>query len=136
MANYNCVIRTNYFHVKDGKAFEEFMEHVSGEDLELFYEKDDTYAFGGYGMIYGYMENEDDDFDEAYDAMIKELQKHVADDDAIILTEIGNEKLRYLVGVVTVITRDNCSSIDIRESGLKLARHLLGDPNYNTQMDY
>ena len=28
MANYNCTIRTNYFHVKDNKKFEEFMSHV------------------------------------------------------------------------------------------------------------
>jgi hypothetical protein len=137
MANYNCVVRTNYFHVKDAEAFEGFMEHVHGDDLELFYEKDGSYGFGGYGSIYGYVENvDDDDCEESYDDMIKGLQTHLADGDAIIITEVGFEKLRYLVGLVTVITQSDCKTRSLDGMGLDLAKLLLNDPNYNTQMDY
>ena len=32
MANYECAIRTNYFHVKDKEAFLEFTKKVLGRD--------------------------------------------------------------------------------------------------------
>ena len=32
MANYYCVIRTNYFHVKNETAFKEFMARVEGTE--------------------------------------------------------------------------------------------------------
>ena len=45
MANYNCSIRTNYFHVKDAEKFREFMNHVLGsEDNIDLWEKTDNSA--------------------------------------------------------------------------------------------
>lgn len=59
MANYECTIRSNYFAVKDGEAFEKFMENVAGEDVVQVFKtlaKDGTikYGFGCYGHIAGW----------------------------------------------------------------------------------
>lgn len=38
MANYECVLRSNYFHVKDEEGFRLFMNTVSGDDMNLWEE--------------------------------------------------------------------------------------------------
>lgn len=143
MANYLCTIRTNYFHVKDNESFEEFMTHVYAEDLNIFTGTDSkgnkTYGFGGYGYINGYFDNEEDAdeaWDHAYDRFIEGLQKHVAEDDAILIFEAGNEKLRYVVGSVSVITSDGYKYKEITDIGLATAREMLGNSNYETQCEY
>ena len=75
-----------------------------GEEMHLWEEKslDGTlrFCFGVYGGVSGFCppngEEEDEDCDYDYDAFLDELQKHIADDDAVIIMEGGHEKLRYL----------------------------------------
>lgn len=146
MANYCCVYRTNYFKVKDNEKFKEFMTHVYAEDLEIFHKKDENgnelYGFGGYGGISGYFNNEneyedsDEAWDNAYDNFIDGLAKQVAEDDAILLFEVGNEKLRYVVGSVAVITSKEYEYRDITNVGVEIAKQMLNNPNYNTQCTY
>lgn len=42
MANYNCVVRTNYFHVKDMGTFMDLMNRTIGSEdkVELWEETD------------------------------------------------------------------------------------------------
>lgn len=146
MANYNCTFRTNYFKGKDDKKFEEFMTHVYAEDLELFHMIDKNgnklYGFGGYGAISGYFnsendyENDDEAWDNAYDNFIDRLAMQVAEDDAVLIFESGNEKLRYVVGSVTVITNDKYSYKDITSVGIETVKQMLNNPDYKTQCDY
>lgn len=146
MANYCCVYRTNYFKVKDNGKFKEFMTHVYAEDLEVFNKKDENgnelYGFGGYGGISGYFNNEneyedsDEAWDNAYDNFIDGLAKQVAEDDAILLFEVGNEKLRYVVGSVVVITSKAYEYRDITNVGVEIAKQMLNNPNYDTQCSY
>ena len=146
MANYNCTIRTNYFHVKDNEQFEEFMTHVYGEDLEVFHSADSNgnkvYGFGGYGGIAGYFnkeedyEDNDEAWDNAYDNFIDGLVTHVTEDDAILIFESGNEKLRYVVGSVAVITSKGYEYRDIRDVGMEMARQMLNNPDYTTRCEY
>ena len=42
MANYECVIRTNYFHVKDEDQFRALMDVVSADSLEFWEKKDEN----------------------------------------------------------------------------------------------
>ena len=44
MANYCCTIRTNYFHVKNEKAFRNLMSRAYGseDNIELWEEKDNN----------------------------------------------------------------------------------------------
>ena len=146
MANYCCAYRTNYFKVKDNEKFKEFMTHVYAEDLEVFHKKDENgnelYGFGGYGGISGYFNNEneyedsDEAWDNAYDNLIDGLAKQVAENDAILLFEVGNEKLRYVVGSVVVITSKAYAYRDITDVGVEIAKQMLNNPNYNTQCTY
>ena len=146
MANYCCAYRTNYFKVKDNEKFKEFMTHVYAEDLEVFHKKDENgnelYGFGGYGGISGYFNNEneyedsDEAWDNAYDNLIDGLAKQVAENDAILLFEVGNEKLRYVVGSVAVITSKGYEYRDITNVGVEIANQMLNNPNYDTQCSY
>ena len=146
MANYCCAYRTNYFKVKDNEKFKEFMTHVYAEDLEVFHKKyengNELYGFGGYGGISGYFNNKneyedsDEAWDNAYDNFIDGLAKQVAEDDAILLFEVGNEKLRYVVGSVAVITSKGYEYRDITDVGVEMAKQMLNNPNYDTQYAY
>lgn len=141
MANYCCATRTNYFHVKDEDALRELMKHcdVTEDVLDLWGESDDdgktVFGFGCYGSIMGYVEDPDD-WDEAdMDEFCRRLQKIVADDDAVLIFESGNEKLRYVVGSVWIITAASVEYHDIREIGIMSARSVLGNA-FNTKCEY
>ena len=144
MANYCCTIRTNYFTVKDNEKFEEFMSHVRGteDSVALWKEERDgktMYGFGSYGTIFGYCpepDDEDADFDGAYEAFEAGLVEHVADGDAILIFEAGNEKMRYVTGYATVITGGGVDGIDLKCAAMEIARHMLGNPEFNTKCEY
>ena len=66
MANYECTIRTNYFHVTDEKAYEELMRWISAEDFfDISKTESDgkvLHGFGSYGSMSFYpsaMENDE-----------------------------------------------------------------------------
>lgn len=53
-----------------------------------------------------------------------------------ILMESGYEKLRYVVGQATVVTREKMRFCDISNWSLKAAREMLGDPEFCTKCEY
>lgn len=145
MANYESCIRTNYFHVNDPEEFKKYMRRVYGteDSVELWEEKDSdgnpVFGFGtmgGIGGVYPEVESTEDIEDSDYDTVINDLHTFVADGDAIIILECGNEKLRYIVGSAIVITKDQCESLDIADLAASLAAKLLGDPNWCTRCEY
>lgn len=141
MANYNSVVRTNYFHVKDSEKFKELMSQVYGDDdIHVWTKKDNAgstmFAFGCYGGIFGKKQGTYDETDKGeYEAFFADLQKCVAEDDAIIFIEVGNEKLRYLVGAVSIITHNAFHSVSLREVALITACELLKNDNWETLID-
>ena len=137
MANYECVSRTNYFHVKDAELFREFMDTVIADDMHLWEEKDSNsnvvFAFGCEGTIYGFPdENGDSDFD----LFLEKLQEYIANDDAAILIEAGHEKLRYVAGYATIITHTGMQTVSIAELALLKAKEMLDNPDFETKMEY
>jgi hypothetical protein len=146
MANYCCTIRTNYFHVKDEDKFRDLMGRVYGceDSVELWEEKDSdgktVFGFGVYGGISGLrnaQEDEDDDIDESsYDEFIDGLQECVADNDAIIIMEAGNEKMRYVVGSASIITSKEFQYMDIADLATRKAAELLGNTDWSTKCSY
>jgi hypothetical protein len=142
MANYYCVMRTNYFRVKDEEKFLELMENVcSGEDeLQIWSETDaegaKRFGFGAYDSIRGINLQGDQDEDPDYDAFITALQDCVADDDAIIIMEAGHEKLCYVGGSAEVITSQGHDYINITDSAVKMAKEMLNAPDWATKCDY
>ena len=110
MATYNGFTRTNYFSVTDEDMLRDIVDRIVWDNDDGFFEdRGGKFAFGSYGSVCGLRNAEsenDSDSDEAYDddcddeyeadAVYEALQSIVAPDDAIIITEIGYEKLRYL----------------------------------------
>ena len=144
MANYISFTRSNYFRVTDPEGFKKIINRViTAEDsLELWEctENGTTYyGFGAYSSICGLRhEAEDADNDDEFEveAVYDALSKVVAPDDAIIITEIGYEKLRYLTAYAMVITREKTELVELREDSIDAACSLLGNPNFDTRMEY
>ena len=109
MANYCCATRTNYFRVKDPDKFRSFMSNVCTDEnhLQIWEEEKDgrtVFGFGGYGQILGIpiyesgdAEQHDwpDDYD--FDGFVYGLSELVAEDDAVIIIESGNENSDILL---------------------------------------
>ena len=136
MANYYEMTRTNYFKITDSDKFKEICEEITSESGVEFdvTEKD--------GKLYGCISCESiimlNDEDESVDveSFYKKLQTVLEEDDAIIFTSIGHEKLRYLVGMIIVITKDDIQYINLEDKAMELARTMLKNPEWNTVNSY
>ena len=145
MANYCSCVKSNYFHVKDEEAFCDMMSKVVGtEDGIILNKSKDEYGrtvfdFECYGSIVGFFKTEEEedeyDYDKAYSNFTDALQKFVADGDAIIIAEVGNEKLRYITGFAHIITSKGASWVDLYDSAQRKAAEMLGNPLYETKFD-
>lgn len=145
MANYNAFTRTNYFRVTDESKYAELFSHIVGceDSVDDFTRTVDgvvQHGFGCYGCIQAIPmdENPEDveEWDYDFDGFLKELQKILPDDEAFIFTEVGYENLRYLTGYSIVVTKNDIKSIDIHSDSIMLARKMLNDETFTTQMDY
>lgn len=144
MANYYGNTRTNYFHVKDEQAFRDLMKHVVSwdGDIEVWDDRKDAngnqlFAFGGYASIAGYQEDMDDtDTDPDYEEFINRLSECVADDDAAIIFEVGNEKLRYFTAYAIVVTSTGSETIDLTTEAIMKGGEMLHNPGWKTTCTY
>ena len=143
MADYNAKYLTNYFSVTDEAKFKNLMKSCHAQDEIEIYEKEQPdgavkYSFGCLGIIDGISEdNEDnDEGDEDIGLFYSSLQTIIPPGEAVIITEIGNEKLNYLIACCTVITCAGIKNIDARDEAVKLAAVMLNKPDFITQMDY
>lgn len=141
MANYYGLCRTNYFTVTDSEKFTDIMKHLSGESEVKFYEHDTDkgkYMFYCECNLTGYIDDPDDDDsdNDALGRMIDELQKILPDGEAIILIEAGNEKMRYIHCISTIITNSKVKYVNLADISLAKARKMLGNPNFTTEMTY
>ena len=134
MAKYNCVFRTSYFCVTDEQKYEEFKKHIAvwGDDINNvdfwhrhgdFMESDnikfDTdgairHAFGGYTQIMGYIEDIEHDPFPDYDLFLKKLSEIIAPGSACIITEVGNNGLRFIGAKVDIVTHKNYRTLEMR----------------------
>ena len=79
------------------------------------------HAFGGYTQILGYVEDiEHYDRDlmnpsPDYDLFLQKLSEIVAPDSACIITEVGNNALRYLGAEVSIVTHNNYETLVLDE---------------------
>ncbi len=100
MADWYGTARSNYFKVRDNKAFEVFMQNLSSMTAEhndvdnTWWIRTDDYGNGGFNWTV-YDENfEPDDSVNAMD----ELASHLQEGEVAIFLEAGAEKLRYITG--------------------------------------
>lgn len=144
MADYICAVRTNYFRVKDEENFREFASKIRSEnnDLEIWEKEDENgeivFGFGCCSRLIGVIPEVGytEDPDSAYDEFLAGLQENVAEDDAVIIFEVGREKLRYLSGYATVITSNECKCLDISDFAVEQAREMLCNKEWNTVSSY
>lgn len=143
MANYQCAVRTNYFHVKDEAAFKKLMANVvCSEDYVEVWEREDengnkVFGFGCCSSINGLpTQMECEGYEYSYDDFIDKLQSLVAYDDAIIIFEVGREKLKFLTGLATIITSSICKNVDIADFAIENAKHMLKNPGWVTTYSY
>lgn len=140
MANYYGTTRTNYFAVTDPDRLKHIIEKVVGaEDTVCLFDCTvggvTKYGFGCYSTISGYpAEDEEDDYD--YDAFVDDLQDVLAPGDAIAITEVGHEKLRYLYAATQIITKDTIESLDHYGDVSEKLCEMMGDDSYRTTFDY
>ena len=140
MANYYGKTRTNYFKVNDPEAFKELLEKCAGTEDPLKVwakEEDGFYAFGCESEVAGIDINKDpDDPEYDYDAFLEALQKCVLPGDAVIITSVGWEKLRYLGADAVIITAKDIEYMSLESAAIKKARELLGNPDWTTDNCY
>lgn len=82
--------------------------------------------------------NEESDVILDNDCMLEfyqELQKILPDQEAMILMEVGNEKLRYVVGLATIVTNKEIRFVNMEDVALKTVKSMIGE-DFTTQMDY
>lgn len=132
MAKFDCVFRTSYFYVTDEKKYGEFKRHIvvgdntnninfwhkRGDRIESDSIKPNTdeaikHAFGGHTQIEGYVEDiehyDRDLMDPSpdYDLFLQKLSEIVAPGSACIITEVGNNGLRFIGAKADIVTHKN-----------------------------
>ena len=138
MANYCCTSRTNYFTVTDEEKYKELFSNLISEDnIEDFTTETDgkiSHGFGSYGVI-DYCPDEDED-ECNFDYFLNELQKILPDNEAFMLFEAGNEKLRFVSGSVCIVTNKDIKFFTLRDVALEAARAMLNNNDFDTITDY
>lgn len=141
MADYEGMTRTSYFRVKSPKRLKEILKRCSSEGTQI--ELTETvingkkhYSFCCESCITGLRLKKTALQDTgSYSKLISALQSNLYPGEAMVIMEVGHEKLRYLVAAATVITKDACEEINLCNCASKAARKLLGNPNYTLRME-
>ena len=118
MANYEGYMRTNYFKVNDVEKFKQI-----ASDLGLDYWEDEERGFA-FSTDDNFNTDQDLEGNE-YDT-VKKLQEILVDDGVIVITEVGHEKLRYLCGFSTIITKKEIACVDLMQEIILKACALSG----------
>lgn len=157
MANTICKSRTNYASVTDESELRRIIGlcvTTDGDDINIITKTDKSgeTRFGFYveSDISGYLLDEegnvvdpkkydaDDEteYETSFDRFIEDLQKVIVPGDALIITSISYEKMRWLAGNFIVVTHDNTKFVDMSDIALKTTREILDNPDWCTEMYY
>ena len=137
MANYYGFSRSSYFKVKDEEAYSKLFSRLCVDsccaglvyDFTRTDENGETlHGFGCYGSFDAYdvdpKEFTEDSEEHKYffDQWCDDLSKIITEDSACLITEVGYEKLRYLIAYSTLITSHGVESFDLENIALKRAK--------------
>ena len=131
MASYVCAIRTNYFRVTEEEKFRNLIDEFLSGSCEVFTRTDVNSK-----KLVGFGSDENINWPEDDTGFVSGLQECLAEDDSIIVLEVGHEKLRYLIGAATIITRSSIETIDLTSLAISKAAEMLGNPDYTTCCEY
>lgn len=137
MSTPNSVFRTNYFTVTDESKYENIIEKIK-ETNEIYDHKEvingkTFHMFGGYDTSFGIECSENDNPE---DTAAAELQTIIPDNEAILIMENVDEKLRYVHAGCWIITNKEIKYIWLHEIALETAKQMLGNPKWNTTLEY
>ena len=142
MQDYYCVVKSNYFHVKDVEKFKEVIRKTEGyeHDLNVWEQTDEKglpiFGFGVYGGILGIKNSPEDDYDSANQNFIEALQQCVTEDDAIIILEVISSQIKYVIGDAMIITSSDYRGLDLTNIAIETAAQMLNNPDWDTECDY
>ena len=123
MANTEMAMRTNRFKVRNIDSFMKFMKEFDIYDcISVFREDNGTVAFGTYDGL----------DDERFDQLVDGIQKHIPEDEAVIITAIEHEKLKSVYSCLYVVTQKEIQYRDTCNLGLALAREMLKKQEFMT----
>lgn len=131
MASYVCAIRTNYFRVTEEEKFRNLIDEFLSGSCEVF-----TRTDVNSNKLVGFGSDENINWPEDDTGFVSGLQECLAEDDSIIVLEVGHEKLRYLIGAATIITRSSIETIDLTSLAISKAAEMFGNPDYTTCCEY
>lgn len=128
MANYIPFARTSYFKVKD---MDKFMEWTKQFDIEEVWTMEDdehgilvAMSFGENG-IPSFTLNKDEEYEDV--DFPEEISKHLAENWAVEIREIGYEKMRYLIGHTIIIRWDGkYIAVNLEDAGFQA----IADPEW------
>ena len=136
MANYNAVVRTNYFEVTDEERYQKLYARLTSEDnicdfTEQTKDGRTVHGFGAYATIQftpSDVNEDDEDYDLCgiYD-FAKELQEILPDGEAFVCMEAGYENLRYVTGFGTVATNKAMYFADMHDILSKCVKEMTND---------
>ncbi len=139
MANYECACRTNYFRVTNEDRYQKLYAKLRSDDLYDLSEvtqEGTIHCFASYGSIWFCPDGDEEEYGDMND-FYKAIQAILPEGEAFMLFESGHEKLRYVSGDAVCVTRDRIAySPGLQNWALAVARELLDNPDYNTQMVY
>lgn len=134
MANYHIAVQTNKFHVNSEDDFLELMSRVvvdQGNDIDIEMDMDENglpiFGFSTTGIILG-VDPEDETVgseDGSYELFIEGLQECVAEDDAIILIDVGISDAMDISATATIITSDDSDYISLHDVATKRALEMI-----------
>ena len=137
MANYCATARSNYFAVKDEKAFREWAERIGLTILEPCHRNKIADGVPGFGIAPGDggdgdgwptdVANEETDEHDDLD-LPAQLAPHLAEGEVAVLMEVGSEKLRYVSGLAVAVNhKGECVRVDLNsiyEAALRLGPNI------------
>ena len=112
MSNYDATTRSNYFRVKDAPAFQAWALSCNLK----FWMEDDRFAVCVANRDYGAGWPIYDGEADKHINLEQELSEHLVEGEVAILLEVGNEKLRYLIGLAVAVNASGVTtSVNLRD---------------------
>lgn len=136
--------RTNYFAVKDKKAFAKLVNNLVTDDNDKACLMENSRGEVGFycsDSVYGLRlcdndNNDDKDYDAMESEMVKQIQALLESGHACIITDITYENLMFLNGTTMIITQNKMEILNLRHLALEKAKEMLDISNYEPDMDY
>jgi hypothetical protein len=96
MANYYATTRSNYFEVKNEEEFKSWCNRYNLQPISNNVRQMGFLGDGENGIAWDLYNAETDEYESIN--FLEELATHLANGQVAVIQEIGNEKMRYLVG--------------------------------------